>query len=375
MLFADVPGLSKLKTKLIQSVNNEKLAHAQLFLGPQGSGKLLLAYALTQYLYCTNKQEEDSCGECSSCRKISSHTHPDVHYSYPVINAATSGKKSISTDYIEQWRSFNKEHQFFNISDWVANTAKDENKQPNIYREETRSIISKLSLKPYEGEAKTLILWMPEYLKNESNVLLKLIEEPPQKTYFILVAEDSDELLTTITSRTQLIKVPRYTEEETTHYLKEKYNLEQSKAVQLGYLAEGDFRRATELVESVEDNYGSIFREWMVACYTNNLVKAYDIADTMHKRGRVQSQLFLTNGLTILRESLLYKMVDNYQIKAEQEQQDFIKKFSSTLNAACIEKSYEQINEVIYHIKRNANGKLALFHLSLNLRYNFIRKK
>lgn len=374
MKFADVPGLEKLKAKLIQSVNGNKLPHAQLFLGPQGSGKLLLAYALIQYLYCTNKQDADSCGECSSCRKISSHTHPDVHYSYPVINAGTSTKKSISTDYIEQWRTFNQDNHFFSTSDWVAHTAKDENKQPNIYREETRAIISKLSLKPYEGEAKTLLLWMPEYLKNESNVLLKLIEEPPQKTYFILVAEDSDELLTTITSRTQLIKIPRYTEEETIHYLKEKYNLETSKAEQLGYLAEGDLRKATELVESVEDNYGTIFREWMVACYTNNLVKAYEIADNMTKLGRVQSQLFLTNGLSILRESLLYKTVDNYEIKAEKEQQDFIKKFSTTLNASCIEKSYQQINDVIYHIKRNANGRLALFHLSLNLRYNFIRK-
>lgn len=374
MQFAEVPGLEKLKAKLIQSIKANKLPHAQLFLGPQGSGKLMLAYALTQYLYCTNRNDSDSCGECSSCRKVASHTHPDVHYSYPVTNPGTSTKKPISTDYIEQWRTFNEEDSFFNISDWVGLIAKDENKQPNIYREETRAIISKLSLKPYEGEAKTLIIWMPEYLKNESNVLLKLIEEPPQKTYFILVAEDSDELLTTITSRTQLIKVPRYTEQETITYLKEKYKLETSKAEQLGYLAEGNFRRATQLVESVEDNYGNIFREWMVACYTNNLVKAYEIADSMTKQGRVQSQLFLTNGLSILRESLLYKMVDNYQIKAEKEQQDFIKKFSSTLNAACIEKSYEQINEVIYHIKRNANGRLALFHLSLNLRYNFVRK-
>jgi DNA polymerase-3 subunit delta' len=374
MLFVDVPGLDRLKTKLLQSVNKGKLPHAQLFLGPQGSGKLQLAYALAQYLYCSNRQETDSCGVCSSCRKIDSHIHPDVHYSYPVTNPGTSTKKPISTDYIEQWRTFNKEKAFFNISDWVGAIAKDENKQPNIYREETRSIISKLSLKPYEGEAKTLIIWMPEYLKNESNVLLKLIEEPPQKTYFILVAEDSDELLTTITSRTQLLKVPQYTQEETIDFLKEKYKLETTKAEQLGYLAEGNFRKANELVESVEDNYGSIFRDWMVACYTNNLIKSYEIADSITKQGRVQSQLFLTNGLSILRESLLYKTIDGYQIKAEQEQQDFIKKFSKTLNASCIEKSYEQINEVIYHIKRNANGRLALFHLSLNLRYNFVRK-
>jgi len=374
MQFGDVPGLAKLKTKLATSVNKGKLPHALLLLGNEGSGKLALAYALTSYIYCTNRQNDDSCGECSSCRKIGSHTHPDVHYTIPLTNNSTSAKKPISTDFITQWREFNKDHTFFNTADWVSVIAKDENKQPNIYREETRSILSKLSLKPYEGEAKTLIIWMPEYLKTESNALLKIIEEPPQKTYFILVAEDSDELLTTITSRSQLVKVPTYTEEETEAYLKEKYNLESTKAEQLSYLAEGNFRKAISLVESVEDNYSALFREWMVACYTNNLAKAYEIGESLHKSGRTQTQLFLTNGLAILRQSLLHKMVDNYQIKAEKEQQDFIKKFSTTLNAACIEKSYEQINEVIYQIKRNSNGKMTLFHLSLNLRYNFIRK-
>jgi len=370
--FESVYGLGFLKEKLISNVKHERLAHAQLFLGPEGSGKLGLALALTQYLYCSERNESDSCGVCSSCRKISSFTHPDVHFTYPTVS---SSKEPISANFIETWRSKLKESTYFNTSEWIKDIAADENKKPNITRRETREIISKLSLKPYEGEAKTLIIWMPEYLRNESNALLKLIEEPPQKTYFILVAENSDALLATITSRTQLVKIPKYTEEETATFLRDKYALEHKKAEQIAYLSEGNFRKAIDLVESVEDNYSEMFRDWMLACYSNNLAKVSKLADELHKLGRVQLQIFLTNGLSILRESLLYKTIDNYQIKAEQDQQDFIKKFSSTLNAMCIEKSYEQINEVIYHIQRNANGKIAIFNLSLQLRYNFVRKK
>ncbi len=372
MRFSEVKGLENLKAKFVKSIDEERLPHAQLFLGAEGSGKTALAYAVVQYLYCTEKIENDSCGECSSCRKISTFTHPDVHYSFPTVTGSSS-KKPISDDYIEQWREINDTSNYFNTEDWVRLIAKDENKSPNITREETKNIIKKLSLKPYEGEAKAMIIWMPEFLAGESNALLKLIEEPPQKTFFILIAENSDALLATITSRTQLIKIPKYTETETSSYLQEKYGLDSSKAEQVAYMSEGNFLKATNLVENVEDNYASIFREWMLACYTNDVKKAADLCDDLQKLGRVQLQLFLTNGLKILRESLLYMNIDNYQIRAEQDQIDFIKKFSKTLNASHVEKSYEKINEAIYHIKRNANAKITLFNLSLSLRYNFIR--
>ena len=373
MKFADVPGLAPIKAKLIANVQNERLAHAQLFLGPEGSGKLHLALALTQYVYCANRSDTDSCGECSSCRKISTLTHPDIHFTYPTV-VKISGKEPISADYIEEWRKELLANPFMNTSDWIGKIADSENKSPNITRKETREIVTKLGMKPYEGEAKTLIIWMPEYLAEQSNALLKVIEEPTQKTFFILVAENSDRLLATITSRTQLVKIPKYSETEAQLFLQEKYNLDSKKAEQLAYLSEGNLRKAIDLVESVEDNYSEIFRDWMLACYSNNLKKVMEITEELHKLGRVQLQLFLTNGLAIMRESLLYKTITDYVIKAESDQQAFIKKFSTTLNAACIETSYEQINEVIYHIQRNANAKVALFNLSLNLRYNFIRK-
>jgi DNA polymerase III subunit delta' len=369
MQFAQVYGHQKIKEQLIRNVENNRLPHAQLFLGNEGSGKLGLAIALTQYIYCTERTPTDSCGVCSSCRKISSHSHPDVHFTYPV-----SASKEISTQHIEKWREINASSMYFNTTDWMEAIAKDGNKTPNITREETRSILSRLSLKPYEGEAKTLIIWMPEYLKKESNVLLKLIEEPPQKTYFILVAEQSKQLLPTITSRTQLTKIPSYSYEETHAFLDTKYGLEKSSLEQIARLSDGNLRMANNLIENNSNDYGSLFRDWMLACYRNDLKSVSDISDKLHAMGKNQIQLFLTHGIGVLRECMLHQTIDNYTINAESSQVDFIQKLSSTLNAFFIEKIYTQINEVIYHLQRNANPKIALFNLSINIRYHFIRK-
>lgn len=368
MQFSQVYGLESIKGKLTTSVKNNRLPHAQLFIGPQGSGKMGLAQALVQYLYCTDRSAVDSCGICSSCRKISSQSHPDVHFTYPV-----AASKEVSTQYIEKWREINAKSIYFNTTDWMQTISKDENKTPNITREETRSILSRLSLKPFEGAAKTLIIWMPEYLQKESNALLKLIEEPPQKTYFILIAENAQHLLPTITSRTQLLKIPTYTDQETRLFLQEKYGLEQSKLNQITRLSEGNLRLATQLIENANHEFGALFRDWMLACYKNDLKGVSTITDKLHALGKNQTQLFLSHGLATIRECMLLQTIDDYSINAEENQQDFIKKLSKTLNAMLIEKIYNQINEVIYHIQRNANPKIALFNLSIQIRYCFIR--
>ncbi len=370
MQFKEVHGYDDLKQKLVQNHKLNRIPHAQLFIGPEGSGNLGLALALTQLIYCQNPSENDSCGICSSCVKIAKLTHPDVHFTYPTI-----GAREVSSSFITEWREMVENSKHFNAVDWTSKIGKDENKTLNITKEETRDIISKLSLKPFEGDAKTLIIWMPEYLNKEGNALLKLIEEPPQKTYFILVANNFDSLLTTITSRTQLVKVPAYSQEEVVSYLNEKYHLDHNKSESIAFLAEGSMNSAIALVESVENNYAEMFRNWMLSCYKNNLLEVSSIMDDLAKLGRTQIQLFLRNGLKILRESLLYKSIDDYDIKFEGEYKEFIKKFSNTLNAKHIENSYEQINETIYHIQRNANAKISLFNLSLALRHNFIRKR
>ncbi|MFY0644778.1 MAG: DNA polymerase III subunit delta [Bacteroidia bacterium] len=370
MRFADIPGQEEIKAKLVSSIKEERIPHAQLFLGPEGSHNLSLAIACIQMMYCSQPLEDDSCGSCSSCSKISKHMHPDVHYSYP-----TAGAKQISTTYINEWRQMLSEHPLMNASDWMAKIAKDENKTPNITREESRDILSKLSLKPFEGEAKALIIWMPEYLDKIGNSLLKIIEEPPQRTFFILVAHQFDAILPTVSSRTQLVKIGTYQNEELVGHLRERYDLEQAKAENIAFLADGNMREAVMMVEEVDDNYSELFRKMMLACYQNDLSTVSKFTDELARLGRNQIQLYLQNGLKILRETLLYKSIDDYEIKFVGEYKDFIRNFSSTMNAKLIEESYRSINEVIYHIGRNANAKISLFNLSLALRHNFIRKR
>lgn len=370
MRLSDVHGHSELKAKIVKNYKQGRLPHAQLLLGPEGCGNLSLALAITQLIYCKNATETDSCGICSSCIKIQKHSHPDVHFTYP-----TAGAKQISTQYMAQWREMLNENINLSVEDWIAQIADDENKKPNITREESRDILNRLSLKPFEGDAKTLIIWMPEYLSEVGNSLLKILEEPPQKTYFILVAHNFDALLSTITSRTQLIKVPAYSNEEIVSFLTETYKLENSQAQNMAFLAEGNIRLAHDLVESKENNYSELFRNWMLACFTNNLSEVGKICDELAKLGRVQTQLFLKNGLKILRETLLYKTIEDYDIKFQDNQQAFITNLAKTLNAKYIEDSYVAINDVIYHIMRNANAKISLFNLSLTLRHNFIRTR
>ena len=370
MRFKDIPGHHELKAKLASSIKEHRIPHAQLFLGPEGSHNLSLAIACLQMMYCTQPLADDSCGQCSSCSKISKHSHPDVHYSYP-----TAGAKQISTTYINDWRAMLNEHPLMNASDWMSRIAKDENKTPNITREESRDILSKLSLKPFEGEAKALIIWMPEYLDKIGNSLLKIIEEPPQRTFFILVAHHFDSILPTVSSRTQLVKIGSYQNEEIVMHLRDRYNLEQSKAENIAFLADGNLREAVMMVEEVDDNYSELFRKMMLACYQNDLSTVSKITDELARLGRNQIQLYLQNGLKILRETLLYKTIDNYEIKFVGEYKEFIRNFSSTMNAKLIEESYHSINEAIYHIGRNSNAKISLFNLSLALRHNFIRKR
>ena len=369
MRFSDIAGHTELKQQLAQLVAQNRIPHAQLFLGPEGSGNLALALAYVQLIFCANPSDGDSCGTCPSCSKIAQQAHPDLHFSFP-----TAGAKQLSTNYMQEWREQIAHTPFFNVNDWMSRIAKDENKSPNITREESRDILSKLSLKPFEGEAKALVIWMPEYLDKVGNALLKIIEEPPQKTYFILVAHQFDQLLPTLTSRTQLIKVPAYDIHEIVSYLKSKYQLEAQQAERLAFLSEGNLRLAEQFVEEVDDNHAELFREWMLACYANQLHKVDQITEQLAKQGRTQIQLFLQNGLKILRETLLYLSMDGYDIKFAGEYKEFIRRFSRTVNAELIERSYQGMNETIYHIGRNANAKISLFHLSLALRHNFIRK-
>ncbi|NDE10644.1 MAG: hypothetical protein EBZ95_08775, partial [Chitinophagia bacterium] len=283
MQFEKGIGQKEIKEQLIQMVQHNRLSHALLFLGKEGTGALSLAMAFAQYIVCekvngkiSSSQEaslfgapeptqdpatifSDSCGVCSACIKATQLIHPDIHFSYPVI-PRKSGDKPISTDYITQWRSFITEHPYGNVFDWLQFIGA-ENKQGNITSEECNDITRKISLKSFESEYKILIIWMPEYLTKNGNKLLKLIEEPPPNTLFLLVAENEDLILPTILSRTQLVKIPLLSNLEVESALAQRMSVPIEKAQQIAALSEGNYREALHLLEQVEDDWQATLRE------------------------------------------------------------------------------------------------------------------
>jgi len=365
MRFEEIPGNEKVKADLIRRVVNNNLPHAQLFTGPKGNAKLTLALALAQYLVCNNATSTDSCGTCPSCTKASKYVHPDIHFSFPVISTK-SGDKPVSTDFYPQWRKALIENPYIDYQDWMQLISKD-NKQGNITKEECRSIIAKLSLKAFEGNRKILIMWLPEYLGKEGNALLKLIEEPPDGTYFMLVTDAIDDILPTIISRTQLLKTNSFEAQDILNYANKEAFIEAILMDQIVFMADGSMSKALQLIGNTQDDLSAVFKEWMRLCYSRNILDTGKWCSQTAAIGREELKNFLNNSLHILRECLLLKIIENYQTKVPQNQAEFVKNFSRNLDAEAIEELYIIINDSIYEVERNANAKIMLFDISLKI--------
>src|ERR1700744_5430086 len=249
MQFKHIAGQAAVKQRLINSVNENRVSHAQLFLGPEGSGSLALAVAYAQYLCCEDKQPDDSCGECSSCRKYQKLMHPDLHFSYPFF---AKHKEDNALTFIEQWRGAFLANPYLDFDAWRG-YLDAENKQANINIAECHQIIKKLSFKPFESQYKVLILWLPEYLDKEGNALLKIIEEPQPNTLFLLVAQNQDLILNTILSRTQLVKIPALSYEEIKETLIAQHNQTEEAAAEIAYLANGNLSEALTMLQEGND--------------------------------------------------------------------------------------------------------------------------
>lgn len=366
MLFRAIIGQREVKERLTGSVKNSRVSHAQLFLGTEGSGALPLALAYAQLLLCKNKTALDACGTCSSCTKCEKLIHPDIHFVYPI---ALSKETRISTHLAAEWREAFLENPYLNLHDWFGHLSA-ENKQPVIGVDESAEILRKLSLTTYEGEFKIMVIWLPEKMHvAAANKLLKILEEPPDKTIFLLVSENEEALLRTIVSRTQLIKVPRITDEEIKTALIEKHGLSQADAARIAYLADGNFNSALKLISEKEEEkfYLHQFREWMRMCFkidiTGIVSWVEEIANT--KVGREKQKEFLAYGLNILRECLIGMYGDIKLMRVGGEELDFVQKLSTKLDGNICRQLSDEINEAILHIERNGSGKIIFTDLSL----------
>lgn len=374
MLFSNVIGQEGIQQQLIKSTENNRLSHANIILAPEGTGGLPLGLAFAQYLVCENKQPDGACGHCQACVKAGKYIHPDIHFSYPVI-PRKPGDKPISSDYAAEWREFIDTHPYGNAYDWLQFIGA-ENKQGNITAMECQDIIRKLSLKSFESTYKILLMWMPEYLGNEGNRLLKLIEEPPANTIFLLIAENQEQILATILSRTHLIKVNPLPKEVIVDALVNRAKIPPAKARQAATIASGNYREALYMLQHSDDDYHELLRNWLNYIFTGNRVglQGWIEGIASAKMGRENQKQFLRYFINLLEHTLRLKYIDRSQLAFSEEETDFALKLQKLADLQQMEQIMQELDNASYYIERNANAKLLFHALSIKLQYIFKKR-
>ena len=364
MQFKDIIGQEKVKQHLVQTVKENRISHAQLFLSPVGSGALPLAIAYAQYINCLDRVENDSCGHCASCRKYERYIHPDLHFSYPFF-ASASVKTAV--DVLEDWRNMLVQDAYFDMDIWRSKLDAA-NKQANINIAECHDIIKKLSFKAFEAGTKVLIMWLPEYLDKAGNALLKLIEEPPANTLFILVAQSQDQILSTILSRTQIVKIPKLSSEEVSGFLLEHSGLTEHQAIDYAFLADGNLIEAKALAADSQTDSSGTFTSWLRMGFGNKVPDLVDFTDDMAKWGRENQKNFLRYGINYLRECCLILSGAEALVKLPPLTLETAKKLSAhVLSLPMAEAIIAELERAHYHIERNANPKILFLDVSLQL--------
>ena len=381
-------------------IGTATLPHAIMLMAPEGSGGLPMALAIAQNLVCERrggKQEADidmfaapnmfgdvlpapietapltdACGECSACHKAQRFIHPDIHYTYPIVTVEGKGSPPVSTDYIVKWRQALTEQSYLNVNDWLAQIGA-ENKQGNITVNECLEIIRSMSLKTYESKYKIQIIWMAEYLREAGNTLLKIIEEPPADTIFILVVENMEAVLNTIISRTQLFKLPTIEDADMAAYLLTQYEITDNNALKIARIADGNLNAAIEYAGGTEYTGDAQLREWLSHCLRIKSPQAAEAStkivawvEEMSKIGRENQKIFLKYFLWFLRESNLLSLGLTSD-KLEGTELEFAKKLATLLDPDTTEQLSQLINQAHYYIERNANAKIILLSTSFRI--------
>ena len=371
MLFSDIIGHDDTKEMLVRAVQTNHLAHALLFDGRTGSANLALALALATYVNCetrfTDLSRTDGCGQCSSCVKTAKLVHPDLHMVYPVVNI--KGKNS-SESLLPEWRKFLTTNPYRTITDWLGAT-EGENKQANISAEEARNILSRLSLKSYEGAYKLMLIWLPELMNaTAANALLKVLEEPPERTLFLLVTNQPDRLLITILSRTQRVPVRNFTDMEVATYLRQTLNFDETRARRIAYLTDGNLAEAMHIGQSKGDDLvGSTqhvwFADWMRKCYQQDLTWLVKQADEFDKMPKERQKNLFDYSLRLCRDLFLWQQGAEQLLRLPDDEMKFVRDFGKVLKPDLIDRIVSDLNEGAYHLERNARPKMILLDLSL----------
>lgn len=368
MRFQDIPGLKHTKQQLIEAVQGNHVAHAQLFVGAEGSANLAMALAFTTYVNCENPGAEDACGNCPSCIKNSKYIHPDVNFVFP--SAATPKLKredATSEKFLVEWRAFLQQNPYGNVSDW-SNHFGWENKLLMIPRQESRNIVRALSLKSFEGKYKVMIIWLPELMNvNAANGILKILEEPPENTLFLLVSNDANKLLTTILSRAQQLRIPAFDDEDIKQVLAQKTDLSEEEIAQLAYRAEGNMRKALLEIGGTGNEVADYFKDWMRQCFSYNFESLIQLADDFQKKGKEFQVSLFAVASRFMRETLLKGVSAEAISRLPETERGFVEKFSAVFIPPKIAILSPKLDEAQYHVERNANPKILFLDLSLSI--------
>ncbi|MDR1666624.1 MAG: DNA polymerase III subunit [Bacteroidales bacterium] len=373
MLFAEIAGQEKLKRQLIRTVRENRISHARLFLSPEGAGGLALAIAYAQYISCPNRNETDSCGQCPSCNKYGKLIHPDLHFVFPVIKSGSG--KTVSDMFIKEWRETLIRNPYLTYSQWLSTMSSD-NKQGSIFVDESREILSKLSLKSYEGGFKIVIIWMAEKMNIQAaNKLLKILEEPPEKTLFVLIAESSDLILSTILSRTQLVKIPKVDIPDLTDYLVRNCRCNEQQARDVAMLSNGNLAKAMAILQS-ETEQESLFLEqfmsmmrlcWAVWGKKQSMLELIDWSNQMASMNRESQKAFLLYGLRMVRENFMLNCKQPQLAFLTKAENDFSSKFYPYIHPGNIAPLTEELSKAHYHIESNGNTKIIFLDMACKI--------
>lgn len=368
MNFSQIPGQSAVIDRLRSAVAENRVSHALLFYGPEGSGKFALALAFARFISCEKRTADDACGVCPSCSKYDKLIHPDLHFVFPVIKKK-SGTEPVSDTYISQWREMVCKSPYFSLSKWTE-AMEVANEQALIPVAEAAEIIRKLSLKSFESDYKIMIIWLPEKMNPETaNKLLKMIEEPPAKTVFILVSEEDDRLLPTITSRCQHIRIPAIAAEDMSKYLVKEYGLEHTRAEEIAGIANGNMVRATELAR--EDDNTAVhlerFTRLMRTAYARDVQSVIAWSEETAALGRERQKSFLSYALRLVRENFIMNFAgkENKLVNLTQAEEEFSVKFHPFINQSNIHALDREFNLAYAHVESNGNTKMIFLDLAL----------
>lgn len=368
MKFADIPGLADIKARLVDSVKQNHIAHAQLFLGKAGALNLPLALAYATYLHCENKGEHDSCGACAACSKNLKYIHPDTSFIFPFRSITKSeDADQVKAETLKQWRSFLLNQPFDDLSGWI-NTYEGEDKPASISVETSREIIRTLALKPFESKYKVMLIWQPELMHpSAANGILKILEEPPPNTFFLLVSNAAERLLPTVLSRTQLVQVPLSTDTEIDTYLSEVHQVPEVRRAEIIQLADGNLNLAIKLIGSEDDHYADRFADWMRSCFKRDYKKLVTFADDFHELDKLNQRHLFQYGLGLMRETLLHRSGAEAISRTKSGELKFVKDFSKVMTVDKIAAVNSLISTAHYHLERNGSAKMIFLDLSLQI--------